>query len=249
MDKRVEHHRLLQFLDCIGREGLAESVQPGESPDFIVKDGDVLIGIEHTQLTTPRMFGGASARQVREIRDEILRGSQKRYVSAGGVPIDISVDFRPAQSIARPQRLDVARFLAEYLQEKASVSTFGSYITLAPRHPAIHSIGVTRVATWEHSLWHEHGGGWVSSPSVEDLQHTIASKERALPAYRKRATSVWLLIVCDLVAEDEFIAAPPMDHALSVTSEFDRIFCLDWMGRRCPEIPIAGKRETASQAR
>ena len=65
----------------------------------------------------------------------------------------------------------------------------------------------------------------VDTAQCEDILATLAGKESKIESYRLRADEIWLLIVCDFMANGLFIDPPAEPVGFAIDSAFDRIFC------------------------
>ena len=78
---------------------------------------------------------------------------------------------------------------------------------------------------------------WCTPFSPQDILFTLAGKERKIAGYRLRADEIWLLIICDFMANGLFIDPPEEPVQFRINSDFDRLFCLAWTGNYAVEFP------------
>jgi len=77
----------------------------------------------------------------------------------------------------------------------------------------------------------------VHTVQPQDILFTLAGKERKIAGYRLRADEIWLLIICDFMANGLFIDPPEEPVQFRINSDFDRLFCLAWTGNYAVEFP------------
>ena len=86
-------------------------------------------------------------------------------------------------------------------------------------------------------IWHRDVSGMVHTVQPQDILFTLAGKERKIAGYRLRADEIWLLIICDFMANGLFIDPPEEPVQFRINSDFDRLFCLAWTGNYAVEFP------------
>ena len=238
--KPVERNRLLSLLRCLELEHLKP--EDTESPDFLVPSGTRTIGVEVTRLVSTRAQNQDNPSQASRVLDDLVRRIFAQYTQLGGPPVNASLKFRDGLRVAQgdiaPFAKDLAVLLAERIGENLAHQQAERSIEFSSD---LH--GLLRVAAWpvlegRNPYWHRDVSGMVDTSQREDILGTLARKEGKVQSYRLRADEIWLLIVCDFMANGLFIDPPAEPVAFAIDSAFDRIFCLAWTGAYAVEVPL-----------
>ena len=239
--KFAERERLDSFLRSTARSDFPEP-EEGESPDFIFHFGDHTLGIEVTEMVSPRVPSGDNPRQSSRTLERLARAIRRCYETMGGPHAHISIFPSERVRVSRVELPRLAHVLAATIVDGLA-KVMNDYPLqqpwpLAIQHRVVRSIAAWHCAPDEQACWHVHRGGMVDSANAEDILATLRGKESKLAQYRTKANEVWLLVVCDMFSEGLFIDPPTEPVSFAVRSGFDRIFCLEWTGARTVEIPL-----------
>lgn len=250
--KLVERERFDSFMRCLGWSDLP---LPGdsESPDFLLRFGDHTIGVEVTQMVSPRVPGGTNPRQTNHILDILTSEVLDQYLKQGGAPIHATLCFERHFKCSKRHVRDIAQQLATAIVigiERAAIEERNHQpLEVLLGHPLVSSLAVWPCRPRERPRWHPRRGGMVDNATAEDVFATLQPKEEKLEVYRRKAAEVWLLIICDLMVDGLFIDPPEDPVPFALTSGFDRIFCLAWTGTYAVEVPVLRPRPQIAQTR
>ena len=180
--------------------------------------------------------------QASRVLDDLVARVFAQYTQLGGPPVNASLIFRDGLRVARgdiaPFATDLAILLADRIgQEHARQPTPQSIEFSLDLHGLLR-VGAWPVAVGHGSYWHRDVSGMVDTAQREDILATLSGKERKIESYRLRADEIWLLIVCDFMANGLFIDPPAEPVGFAIDSAFDRIFCLAWTGTYAIEVPL-----------
>jgi hypothetical protein len=237
--KPAERNRVISLVNYLGIDLDPEDT---ESPDFLIRSEKHTIGIEVTSLVSTRAPNQDNPNQAARVFDDLVGCIFAQYTEAGGPPVDASLKFRDGIRIAREDMARVARELGVVLARKFRELHAGQ------QHPpaveaSLDLYGLVCVAAWpclagRSPRWHRDVSGMVDNARSEDILATLSGKEGKIETYRLRADEIWLLIVCDFMANGLFIDPPAEPVPFRINSGFDRLFCLAWTGAYAVEVPL-----------
>ena len=231
--KIVERQRLMSFLKCLGLEHL--DPQDAEAPDLLLQSGDRTVGVEVTHLVSNRAPDSDNPKQSSRVFDQLVSRILAQYEEAAGPPVSASLKFADGLRVARADMERIARDLALALARQVRQHELPFEFS-----PNLH--GLLRAAVWPCAagrapFWHRDVSGMVHTVQPQDILFTLAGKERKIAGYRLRADEIWLLIICDFMANGLFIDPPEEPVQFRINSDFDRLFCLAWTGNYAVEFP------------
>jgi hypothetical protein len=238
--KPAERNRVISLLNCLGIGHL--DPEDTESPDFLIRSEKHTIGVEVTSLVSTRAPNQDNPKQAARVFDDLVGGIFAQYTEAGGPPVHASLKFRDGTRIARADMARVARELGVVLAHQIRDLHAGQR-QLPEVEVSLDRHGLVRVAVWpclagRRPLWHRDSSGMVDNAQPEDILATLAGKESKIEAYRRRADEIWLLIVCDFMANGLFIDPPAEPVPFRIHSGFDRLFCLAFTNAYAVEVPL-----------
>lgn len=118
MKKQHERFVLEQFFKAANIQGQIVEDR-SEAPDFIVKFGHQLVGIEITELF---VTGGSDARNLQaqeSLAHRIVSNAKRLYESCGAQHAHVSVHFAPRADLRSLNRDETAAALAAFVQAQA----------------------------------------------------------------------------------------------------------------------------------
>jgi hypothetical protein len=238
--KLVERNQLLSLLKCLELEHLKP--EDTESPDFLIPSGTRKIGVEVTRLVSTRAPNQDNPSQASRVLDDLVGRIFAQYTQLGGPPVNASLKFRDGLRVARgdiaPFAKDLAVLLADRIGQDHAHQPPPQSIEFSLDLHGLLCVGAWPVLAGSSPYWHRDVSGMVDTAQREDILATLAGKESKIESYRLHAEEIWLLIVCDFMANGLFIDPPVEPVAFAIDSVFDRIFCLAWTGTYAVELPL-----------
>ena len=239
--KRLERLSLDRFLEATKQA--TTQVEESEAPDFLVSLGGKIVGVEVTRSLPMREPGKPLPQEQASLRDRVMSRARALYEAAGGVPLHVSAGFLDHAPLSAGRVGGLAREVAEYLRAEAFDLGVYQWTTIEPDDLAmglneIHSLRIMRVPTPEYGVWHPDSVAWYRDVDHSDLSSVLARKERKINAYRSKVAEVWLLIIVELFEAGAIVSVPIPTAPLSITTNFDRVFALNWISGKVSEIPI-----------
>lgn len=212
-----------------------------ESPDFIVRDGGQVLGIEVTEFAYPEQPGYPNTREQSSLRSRVIQDAYHLYTRLDGPPLHVSVTFSDYRTLTKRRAPELAEELAEFLSGYANKSllTYGSPAWPEASLETMKEIAqVTAIRVPDGcSSWSTGYAGWPRRAGYRDIMRTIARKENKLQRYAQACSAVWLLVVFTHQFAGDPTRAPMDPPGFVVRSDFDRIFCFDRVTGRSIEIP------------
>lgn len=239
--KRIERICLDRLLEGIGQSPI--HVQESESPDFLVQFEEPLVGVEVTRSLPPGNSGNSPPQEQAALRARVMSQARALYEAADGVPLHVSAGFLDHTPLSVGRVRDLAREVAECLRVEVAGLGVHQWVTIEPDHllgklREMHSLRALRVPAPEYGVWSANSFAWCRTVDQSDLSSVLARKERKISSYRSSVSEVWLLIVVELFEAGEIVSVPIPTPPLSITTDFDRVFALNWLSGIVSEIPV-----------
>lgn len=225
--KRHERFVLEQFLKAANFQ--VEIVDDrSEAPDFIVKFGNELVGIEITELF---VTDGSDARNLQaqeSLAHRIVSNAKRLYEFSGAQHAHVSVHFAPRADLRSLNRNETAAALAAFVRAQTlavgqRVQWHQDYVrnVLPEIITYVQTLGVPerRMAHWTVP-----NAGWRVPLTETVLQASVDEKAALLPTYARRAPTNWLLLVADGGKPSQFFDGPSTEVASAISSPFARTF-------------------------
>lgn len=224
--KRYERFLLERFFEAADLR--SEIIEERETPDFIVRIEEQLVGIEITQLY--RSFDASQRlEQAHEsISSRIVHSAQQLYEKSGATPVNVTVTFRPGSSVRSLNRNHSAVKLARFVQtlDLPEWQTFNRSVApgdqLLPE--GISFIRAFGVPTYRYAHWSVARAGWVGPITAELVQSRIDVKAKHLRNYDANVTEYWLVLIADSLNPSQMIEIRPDFDATTISSPFARTF-------------------------
>ena len=227
MKRQHERFVLEQFLRAADLQG--EIVDDrSEAPDFIVKFGHELVGIEMTELF---VRGGSDARNLQaqeSLAHRIVSNAKRLYESSGAQHAHVSVHFAPRADLRSLNRDETAAALSAFVKARALV--VGQLVQWQPDDvgnvlpEVITYVQMLGVPERRMAHWTVPNAGWVVPLTATVLQASIDEKAALLPAYARRVPTNWLLLVADGGKPSQLFDGPSAAVASAISSPFARTF-------------------------
>jgi len=179
----------------------AGTIEPGETPDFLIRSEEDVTGIEVTQFYPSPEDGARPGQEVQSLKDQIVEAAHRMHVESGGPALYVTVFFRSPLRVTKRDIQTVAQELAESIQ-RTPVPTridapFAS-VSLRDLPPSIASVHIYGSVDGQDQLWYSDAGGWVVPVDASHVNAVVARKERMAQIARQKCDRLWLLIVNDV---------------------------------------------------
>jgi hypothetical protein len=205
------------------------TLEEGESPDFIIRDGAQATGIEFTIFRVPPSDGQGPHQELQTFKDRVVRIASMLHAYSGGPALYVYVFFNEELSPSRHNAEQIGHALsATVLDTKVPGSLEEGAIRVArDKLPeGISNIAIYATLGGRDRLWSADEGGWVASVQPDHIQAIVDNKKRMLEVARTKCSNVWLVIV-----NDEFGPVAPSDLSeaaahFQYSHEFDRLVWL-----------------------
>ena len=231
-DKNSERH-VMDILteDLQEREGLdLKPREESESPDFLIKTKEDIIGVEVTDFSTHGDWFKSNS-----FLDAALDYGRQIFRDNGGPALYVSVHFanqpRNCQAEEIGKRLAcVVRIMLEHNVTDTSAYSCEDLFAVFSEHGLldyVFAIGFCNVDE-EAELWQSPRAAWETLVSAEEVQKVIDEKNKKLADYRKSCKGIWLAIHNRL--EAGFYAISDEAQQFNYTRGFDRIFWVEMRG-------------------
>lgn len=210
----------------------------GEAPDFVWPDHD--LGIDVTEIRQPRSDGGFKPAQIESFRTKVVESAEREYRRVGGSDVDVVLSFATGpepQWNATQVGKDVATFVASHPPEDGRSRPHTHTDDGSPLPGGLVTIIISPPCPGRAALWQSLQPGNTILLTREMLADALACKEPKLDSYRKRASYVWLLVVCGMFPGSASIVVP--DEAIvgwRFAHSFDRVLLFSQQDQRIWEI-------------
>lgn len=206
----------------------AKIVEERESPDFIIRVGEGLVGVEVTELFITQGGNGSTPQAQEAISSQIAVKAQRLYKVASGPPAHVNFCFGPGQDLRALKRDETAKMLCDYvLGLKLSLWQRVDWRPEELDGPVpcevsfIHALGVP---SFDMAHWGVARAGWIAPLNPIPLQERIDEKAKRLQKYQAAIAENWLLIVADAMKPSSQIEVQPDFDSYAVQSPFSRTF-------------------------
>ncbi len=204
-------------------------IELSEKPDFLIRSGNDLIGIEHTEIFCPGPSHGGSIQAQESLQQRIIEHAKELYLEESPQNLQVRVIFQPGNKIDKKEIANIAQSLFELI--KQSVPACEKSVILEPTFETwevfpkgIASVHVHHNLTGANSLWDFVSMGFVSTITENDLQIIISKKGVKLRKYKENYSEIWLLITAaDIrIASAVELSSQAATHCYE--TNFDRVF-------------------------
>ena len=202
-----------------------------ESPDFLIRFGEQVVGVEVTRLLPPGELGKGTPQAQAALRKRVMREAQTAYTATGSPPLHVSAIFLDHAPLSGGRVAELATGVAKLLVARAA--GFSPYcqdaiepINLTDELSEVAMLHFIRVPSDDFGPWTATSVGWVRSAAESDVLDVLSRKEKKLESYRSSVSEVWLLIVVELFEAGEIVRATIEVERFAVATQFDRVFAL-----------------------
>jgi hypothetical protein len=242
MEKK-EYERICveRFLQAIGK--VPTLIEDSEAPDFRVRFGDELVGIEVTKALRFGELGQNTPQAQASLRARVMAQARALYDATSAPPLHVSAAFLDHPPVTGSRVPQLAEAVADFIHTRAAGFEVWQRDLIEPCEytvaiPEVYSLHFMRVPSPEDGLWAANGFGWCRAAEESDFESVISRKEKKTAGYRSAVPNVWLLVVVELFEAGELVTAPEAIAPFSIVTEFDRVFAFHWLTGRVSEIPV-----------
>ncbi len=218
-----------------------------EAPDFIIKDGDMRLGIEVTEFPS-QPSSGEPPRAQENRRARALRRIEEACKANGLLHFQVSVDFHPGRRLEPNRESDFVNELVQLIQRNLPDTRNTIRLSSTPKSRDLPPEEVTSVWIYQPSNLDEQSyvvssfGGVSPRYTSHELQEEINRKEGKVPTYRQQCLQVWLLIAGGQILPSTWIDLPSGIGEYKFQSSFDKVFFLHCYRKQVTELRLNGKQ-------
>jgi hypothetical protein len=208
MTKKTRERMYLDaFLKATGWANEAAVVEEGESPDFMVRVGTRVIGVEVTQVFSDQTTGGSGMREEETHHGRwLVELARDYYAEPDATPALVNIQFQPGyfERIRGRVPAEVREQVLRQLRQAAMSGVLLVQQTVEVRdelESLLAMLWVTALPASEagYSRWRllNDAIGFVCALSREHVEAIVAKKAARLVDYQRRVQEVVLLLVAD----------------------------------------------------
>lgn len=183
-----------------------------EKPDFIITDGQNLMGLEHQIIVDPKEKEKEGFyRNIFDQAELELRRDKDLPKFLANCYLKQHLEFKTSK---KQEFIDtVAKTIKKYVQTE-----------ILDENPIIESI--FSMSHTSISISENFGAWWQKKLSLEDLSNAIVKKGKLLPTYKaSNGNEQWLLLVIGSTGGSSFIIDNQTQY--EIDSEFDKVYILE----------------------
>lgn len=207
-----------------------------ETPDFLVRSADKIVGVEFTSFHLPPSDGEKPHQEVQALKDRIVSRAEILHDAAGGLALYVSVFFHSramlkkssVEQLATSVADSVARVCRYTLPRASDVRVDWSDLP-----EQVVDIVVRRSINGSDRLWHADAGGWVTPIVPDHIKEVLRAKMKMQATARTRCDELWLVVVNDLFSRAAQAELTPSTVDASFDHPFDRLL---WLIPHVPRV-------------
>jgi len=238
-----DHERICvqRFLEAIGK--VPTLIEDSEAPDFRVRFGDEVVGIEVTKALRFGERGKDTPQAQASLAARVMNQARNLYDATAAPPLHVTAAFLDHTPLSGGRVAELSRAVAEFLQTHASGFQMYQQHTIEPcehtdKMAEVYSLHFMRVPSREHGAWAPSAFAWRRPADESDFASAVSRKEEKINSYRSSVPTIWLLVVVELFEAGELVSAPDSIAPFSIATEFDRVFAFNWLSGLVSEIPV-----------
>ena len=197
-----------------------------ESPDFLGKYKNKILGIEITEVYSQKENNGEPPR-VHEIRKQtVVDGALKLALKNKLPPLHVHI----IMSDTIPKRR--CAFLTDYLFNtvKENIPNYGEKLRLADTlimPEEFHCISISNYEYFTKPCWYCSETAFGYADFFEDIKIRLGEKERKLDKYLKKCDECWLIIVALGISGSTFYEFVPEMNSYIFQTSYPKVFFAD----------------------
>jgi len=236
-----------QYLDVFAqlRPDLSfESIRECERPDFICSVAGVTTGIEMTRFFYPSS-SRVTPQAVNGYRDQLASNLRAEHSKRGLPPLHVSVHlFSEEKLLARQARQRLMTCLLDFVGQHIPPQGPHVEFDYDSMNAELIDLGVDRIAVLRSAalkkpFWALPYAAFIPDSNASLIQGIVTEKSACASEYRKKASSLWLLIVSGSGGLHSIVDFDGDVLTASYASSFDRIFLLRTFGSSVHELKLA----------
>jgi len=228
-DLDIEQFHMEQLLSCLSIPDA--TYEKSESPDYLIGNNEVTIGIELTRFYPSPVKGDKPEQELEALTNLAVETAHKKYIKNGGDAIYIDFHISRNGPKNKKQAYDLGNRIA------AEILTHGWQQLKFDAISEVEDCTVRSSLDGVDDLWQGGCGGFVQNASMEDIQIIIDKKSQKVPNYREKCSQVWLILVHDVFRGGAGYALNTQSTDEIFVREFDRVL---WLRAHVPSITEFG---------
>jgi hypothetical protein len=242
-DKKQQERQIVSEFARLSGELVGLDVLECESPDFLARGPDGVLGLEVVKFLRGQGSHGSLLHQREQFKENVATQSRKLAQAISDVPLQVLLTWWPRdlpKSDARALARGITDLVLGHIPTEAHqlCDIERSVIEGTAVDGQIHSISIVRLRQGATACWSSIDVGFAGT-SHEEIQAILDSKENKVPGYRTQCDEVWLIIGAGItigLSSHVDMTLAITDHAY-VTS-FDRVYLVDFTSSRCVLLPV-----------
>jgi hypothetical protein len=221
-----DHKRICvqRFLEAIGK--VPTLIEDSEAPDFRVRFGDEVVGIEVTKALHFGERGKDSPQAQASLAAKVMNQARDVYAATGAPPLHVTATVLSHTPLSGSRVPELSKAVADFLHTHASGLELYQRDLIEPcehtvKMPEVYSLHFLRVPSPEHGAWAASSFAWCRTGDEVDFASVVSRKEKKIASYRSAVPAVWLqtAIVPSTVHPGDTDSAPmTMDHGSRATA-------------------------------
>lgn len=181
-------------------------VQKPPEPDFIYKDSNIFIGIEHTSLVHEIDNNGVDIVMHNVLAKQITEQAWKAFKNKNDVLLHVTISFKCTHGFATPgepiylagnDREELTKYLSSFVENNypREAEESVNFDWRNKLHRKLDGISIWNTSHFGGECWTEITGGIVPMLAMDHLQARINAKNEKPIRYKLDYDQTWLLMV------------------------------------------------------
>jgi hypothetical protein len=200
-----------------------------ESPDFLIKGGGEIVGVEISKILNEKEPGQQFAPSERNsIEQKIAINAKELFLERHRLHLCVDFAFCDSIDVGKGKDVILAESLAQLVAEQVTGRSLSNHFHLYVDRDLpeeLMAFGITFHPRLSGSVWYAAKAQMVPELNKDYLLSIIKRKEMKLSQYKAKADKVILLLIEGLVPDGMFDKIEPVRRD-EVNSGFDRVLIL-----------------------
>ena len=224
---------------------------PGRNPpDVFAHNENRTVGVEVRRLFTDERRRGSAQRQQLGLAQSTTALAQRLHGSTASEYCEVSVIYSNSIPLLDGRVSVIAQMMVALVTQEPLVvgdrREFTAEANWGPAWPEeVDTLDVRVLGQTGGPMWHNAGAVWVGETTRGILQAALDAKDSRYQPQSQELWQQWVLLVCDGSVQSSALRIHGNLGRESYCSSFDRAFVLDFTGRNCAELNIAGNHGVA----